>query len=151
MIVNRSAKAVSDTRQLLLDDEDFGAIMMRQTLQSIKKRKSEQTGQIKIHSVSYGDSDEEDGGTVATGAFQLSTAVALHKMHGLMSFANPTSLRWLGAAEVKFASTRGFISRAPELLIGVPKFTVNSIAQKSAKSIPPDQVDLIVENLGSIE
>ncbi|MBK7836807.1 MAG: hypothetical protein IPJ49_03775 [Candidatus Obscuribacter sp.] len=150
LIVNRSAKAVSDTRQLLLDDEDFGAIMMRQTLQSIKKRKSEQTGQIKIHSVSYGDSDEEDGGTVATGAFQLSTAVALHKMHGLMSFANPTSLRWLGAAEVKFASTRGFISRAPELLIGVPKFTVNSIAQKSAKSIPPDQVDLIVENLGQL-
>ena len=39
--MNRSAKRVSEARQLLLDDEDIAARLMRNTLSTLKTRDDE--------------------------------------------------------------------------------------------------------------
>ena len=42
LVVNRSAKRVSEARTLLLDDEDLAARLMRKTLSTLKNRSKEE-------------------------------------------------------------------------------------------------------------
>ena len=61
LVVNRSAKRVSESRELLLDDEDIAARLMRRTLSTIKNRSEVATQSARIYSISYGDSDTDIG------------------------------------------------------------------------------------------
>ncbi|MEO2047347.1 MAG: DNA sulfur modification protein DndB, partial [Pirellulales bacterium] len=61
IVVNRSAKAVSRSRELLLDDNDFAARLMRRTLSSLKERNEDNVGSARVYSFAYGDSDSDQG------------------------------------------------------------------------------------------
>lgn len=86
IIVNRSAKAITQSRELLLDDDDFAARLMRSTLSSLKDRSEDSDSKAKIFSFAFGDSDSDRGSNVATGKFEYCTAVALYKLHSIICF-----------------------------------------------------------------
>jgi adenylate kinase family enzyme len=89
IVVNKNAKRVSYSRELLLDDEDLAARMMRNTLSQLKERNKEDFSLARIYSFAFGDS-LSDADTrvseVVTGELEYSSAVALHKIHCAISF-----------------------------------------------------------------
>jgi hypothetical protein len=56
IVVNRQAKQVSKSRELLLDDEDFAALMMRRTLTCFKDRDGDSLEAARIYSFAFGES-----------------------------------------------------------------------------------------------
>ena len=91
--VNRSAKPVSASRELLLDDADLAARMMRQTLSKLKNRGEHNSGLARIYSFAFGDSDGDLGKQVVAGQLEYSSAVALYKLHSAASFGRPDAFR----------------------------------------------------------
>lgn len=85
LVVNKQAKPVSSSRELLLDDVDFAAKMMRGTLSKLKNNAES----AKIYSFAFGDSEADQGKAVVSGKLEYSSAVALHKIHAASSFAKP--------------------------------------------------------------
>lgn len=89
VVVNKNAKRISPSRELLLDDEDLAARMMRNTLSQLKDRGKDNASLARIYSFAFGDS-LSDADTrkseVVTGQLEYCTAVALHKIHCAISF-----------------------------------------------------------------
>ncbi|MDB9314132.1 DNA sulfur modification protein DndB [Spirulina sp. CS-785/01] len=80
LVVNKSAKSVSQSRELLLDDEDLAARMMRETLSKLKDRGEDKASLARIYSFAFGDNDASKQ-EVVVGQLEYTSAVALHKMH----------------------------------------------------------------------
>ena len=152
LVVNRSAKRVSESRELLLDDEDLAAHFMRRTLSSLKDRNLKQDRVAHINSISYGDSDEEKGHReVVSGRFQYSSAIAIHKIHRAISFGQAEAYTLeKNSSEVSDGRSTQNPNRPPKLLIGTDVQDYAMLPRNFGKSLPPDHLDEIIQNLGNL-
>ena len=152
LVVNRSAKRVSKSRELLLDDEDIAAHLMRKTLSTFKKRSDEQARLTRIHSISYGDSDTEVGEReVVSGQLTYSSAIALHKAHRAISFGPPEAFSFQSRPpDISDGRRTQNPNRSPMILIGTSIEDCNPLSYKSGSLLPPGQVREIVNKLGKL-
>ena len=152
LVVNRSAKRVSKSRELLLDDEDIAAHLMRKTLSTLKKRGNEQDGLTRIHSISYGDSDTEAGEKeVISGQLIYSSAIAIHKAHRAISFGHSEAFSLQeNPPDISDGRRTQNPNRSPVILIGTSVEDCNPLPYKSGSLLPPKQVHKIVNNLGNL-
>lgn len=89
IVVNKNAKRVSPSRELLLDDEDLAARMMRNTLSQLKDRGEENASLARIYSFAFGDSLSDSDtriSEVVTGQLEYCSAVSLYKVHCAIGF-----------------------------------------------------------------
>jgi hypothetical protein len=150
-VVNKSAKPVGKSRELLLNDDDLAAFMMRQTLTRLKDRPSEDANLGRICSFAFGDDDNGAGGQVNSGKLEYSSAVAIHKMHGAVGFAMPGAFSPIGAADVTDGRYVRNSTRPVDLLTGVESIgELKSISKRSAKSHSPAVTNSIVKNIGAL-
>ena len=151
LVVNRSAKRVSEARTLLLDDEDIAARLMRKTLSTLKKREEESAGLARIYSISYGDSDTELGQKeVISGQLEYSSAIAIHKIHSAISFGTDEGFRLNRFADISDGRRTRNKNRPAEILLGTKVETHSILPRNSGKLLPPNEVDEIVERLGEL-
>lgn len=151
LVVNRSAKRVSESRGLLLDDEDIAARIMRGTLSALKDRSEDQVGLARIYAISYGDSDTEIGHKeVLSGLLEYSSAIALHKIHRAISFGVEEAFKLGLFADISDGRRTRNSNRPPEILFGTNVQGLNPLRHNSGKSLPPDQVDEVVKRLGNL-
>ena len=151
LVVNRSAKRVSESRELLLDDEDIAARLMRRTLSAIKDRREDTTQSARIYSISYGDSDTEDGQKeVISGQLEYSSAIAIHKIHRAISFGVNDAFRLDRYVDVSDGRRARNRDRAPEILLGTDVEHLSTLARYAGTSLPPDQIGEIVNSLGDL-
>jgi hypothetical protein len=149
IVVNRQAKHVSKSRELLLDDEDFAAFMMRRTLTHFKDRIDD--GKIaRIYSFAFGDSETDAGSQVMAGQLEFSSAVALHKMHAATGFGLPAVFNLTRTNDV----TNGLNVRNPnrpvEILLGSGGPVLQSLSRKSAKVHTPNEVEVVTQLIGDL-
>jgi hypothetical protein len=149
LVVNKNAKQVSESRQLLLDDDDFCARMLRKTLSKLKDRGPDQVSLAKIQSISYGDS-EDVGKAVVAGQLDFSSAIALHKLHMIASFGNPAIFKWVGHADATDRRSLRNPSRPAEILTGTPLGHWHSLSRDSAMEHNPSEVEKAVSLLGDV-
>ena len=151
LVVNRSAKRVSESRELLLDDEDIAARLMRRTLSAIKDRREDPTQSARIYSISYGDSDTEDGQKeVISGHLEYSSAIAIHKIHRAISFGINEAYRLNRYVDVSDGRRTKNKDRAPEILLGTEVEHLSTVARFAGTSLPPDQIRELVDKLGDL-
>ena len=151
LVVNRSAKRVSESRELLLDDENIAARLMRGTLSALKNRDEEPAGLARIYSISYGDSDTEIGQKeVISGQLEYSSAIALHKIHRAISFGVEEAFKLGYYSDISDGRRTRNSNRPPEILFGTDVQVLNPLRFNSGKSLPPDQVDEVVKRLGDL-
>lgn len=141
LVVNKQAKPVSSSRELLLDDVDFAAKMMRSTLSRLKNN----TEGAKIYSFSFGDSDAEQGKAVVSGRLEYSSAVALHKIHAAASFAKPEAYTSLtDHSDITDGRSLKNGGRPIQILTGTPvasqypsigRWSCNELSQKDSEEI----------------
>ena len=150
-VVNKSAKPVGKSRELLLSDDDFAAFMMRRTLTKLKGRSYDNSSIARIYSFAFGDEENSGGGQVQSGRLEYSSAVAIHKMHGATGFAFPAAFGLLNTADVTDGRYARNSTRPIDLLLG-DKRTANfkAIGKRSAKSYAPEVVAAIVQQIGDI-
>ena len=150
-VVNKSAKPVGKSRELLLNDEDFAAFMMRRTLTKLKGRANLEAGAARIYSFAFGDEENGAGGQVLNGRLEYSSAVAIHKMHGAVGFALPAAFGLLGAADVTDGRFVRNSARPVDLLTGdTATASLKVIGKRSAKSHSPAVSEVIIEKIGNI-
>ena len=149
LVVNKNAKQVSESRQLLLDDDDFCARMLRKTLSKLKDRGPDQVALAKIQSISYGDS-EDVGKAVVAGQLDYSSAIAIHKLHMIASFGNPAIFKWVGHADATDRRSLRNPSRPAEILTGTPLGHWHSLTRESAMEHNPGEVEKAVSFLGEL-
>jgi len=150
LVVNRSAKPVSPARELLLDDEDFAARMMRRTLSVIKKRGDDGQGDARIYTFAYGESGSERGQGIVTGQLEYSSAVALHRLHAATAFAIPNAFSWEKHADVTDGRYVRNSERPSVLLLGTSLEHFSNLQRRSAKSHLARDADEATKLLGSI-
>ena len=151
LVVNRSAKRVSESRGLLLDDEDIAARIMRGTLSALKNRDGDQVKLARVYAISYGDSDTEIGHKeVTSGSLEYSSAITLHKIHRAISFGVPEAFKLGLYADISDGRRTRNSNRPPEILLETDVQEINPLRHNSGKSLPPDQVDEVVERLGEL-
>ncbi len=151
LVVNRSAKRVSESRELLLDDEDIAARLMRKTLSAFKERGNKPDGLARIYSISYGDSDTKLGEReVISGQLTFSSAIALHKAHRAISFGSEEAFTFENPSDISDGRRTQNPNRAPEILIGTDVEECNPLSYKSGNSLPQHQVKKVVEKLGNL-
>ncbi len=149
LVVNKSAKKVSKARELLLDDDDIAAHMMRKTLQEIKdeSKLNNDYERIKIFSINYGDSEKEfkSGGKV----YELTTAITLHKIHSAFAFTNETEFTLKQNPDVTDMRKVRFSERVVDMLSSKVHFPENLtvLSRESAKIFSPESLKIIVDNL----
>ncbi|MFH0288044.1 DNA sulfur modification protein DndB [Vibrio owensii] len=149
LAVNKNAKKVSKTREILLDDEDLAARMMRKTLTSLKDRKEDANTNARIYSFAYGDDDEANK-QVLSGKFEYSTAVFLHKLHLASSFATSDSFRFDKKVDITDGRRLKNSERASELLVGTELQEHDRIPRQSGKQFSYPEVQEIVSKLGCL-
>lgn len=150
-VVNKQAKEVSKSRELLLDDEDFAAFMMRQTLSNLKDRSGSDKPIARIYSFAYGDAEADNRSQVMSGKHEFCSAVAIHKLHLATSFGYPDCYRNLAnSSDVTDGRYVRNPSRPYDLLTGTKNAPNQPIGRKTAKSYNPDQVVSIVNKLGTL-
>jgi hypothetical protein len=149
VVVNRQAREVSKSRELLLDDEDIAAFLMRRTLSMFKGRGVDDLG-ARIFELAFGDAEADTGSQVASGQLQICTAVALHKMHGAASFGLPACYSFNKPADVTDGRNTRNPVRPMELLIGAEVPPWGSLSRRSAKNHSPKDLDKAVEVLGAL-
>lgn len=150
-VVNKSAKSVSKSRELLLNDEDLAAFMMRRTLSSLKDRSVTDIESAKIYSFAFGD--DENGGVsqVMAGQLEYCSAVALHKMHAATGFALPACFDIQKTSDVTDGRNVRNSVRPIEILAGVNEVSgFSSLGRKTGKSHSPQLLDVVVSKVGSI-
>jgi hypothetical protein len=147
-VVNRQAKQVSKSRELLLDDEDFAAFMMRRTLTEFKKRTNQ--GGARIYSFAFGDSEADAGSQVMSGQLEFCSAVAIHKMHAATGFALPPAYNLTKTADVTDGRNTRNPSRPVELLVDSEAPAMNALSRRSAKKQSPSTVDAVTALIGDI-
>lgn len=150
-VVNKSAKPVGKSRELLLNDEDFAAFMMRRTLTKLKGRSTQSSGTARIYSFSFGDEENIAGGQALAGRLEYSSAVAIHKMHSAVGFALPAAFGLVNSADV----TDGRLVRNPmrpvDLLTGYESTaSLKTIGKRSAKTHLPAITEAVVSQIGDI-
>ena len=151
LVVNRSAKRVSESRELLLDDEDIAARLMRRTLSILKNRVEDQIELARIYAISYGDSDTEvDQKEVISGQLEYSSAISLHKVHRALSFGLEKAFRLDGYDDISDGRKTRNSNRPAEILLGTSVEKHSVLPRNSGKSLPPDEVDEVVEKLGTL-
>lgn len=150
-VVNKSAKPVGKSRELLLNDEDFAAFMMRRTLTKLKGRSGQGAGTARIYSFAFGDEEGIGGGQALAGRLEYSSAVAIHKMHGAVGFAYPAAFGLIDSSDVTDGRFVRNSTRPVDLMMG-NDVTANlkSISKKSAKTHLPAIADAVVSQIGDI-
>lgn len=150
LVVNKNAKPVTESRQVLLEDEDLAAWMMRQTLSGLKGRPATDYSLSRIYSIAYGDSDTDLGKQVAHGQLEYSTAIALFKMHGTISFGRPDAFTWNSSIDITDGRNTRNSNRPAEILLGTEVEHHGSISRKSGKVFTVGDVNEIVNKLGTL-
>jgi hypothetical protein len=150
IVVNRQAKPVSKSRELLLDDEDFAAFMMRRTLTRFKDRTDDSPGAARIYSFAFGDSEADSGSQVMAGQLELCSAVALHKMHAATGFGLPAAFNLTKTADITDGRNVRNPIRPTEILTGSKGPSINSISRRSAKLHKPKEVEFITNKIGEL-
>ena len=151
LVVNRSAKRVSESRALLLDDEDIAARLLRRTLSGLKKRSEDEAELARIYSIAYEDSDMEAGQReVIRGYLQYSSAIALHKIHSAISFGLEGAFKLDDYVDISDGRRTQNKNRPGEILVGTSAGSRGILERYSGKSLPPDEVDEVVQRLGDL-
>lgn len=150
LVVNKTAKKVSQSRELLLDDEDFAARMMRTTLSKLKGRGEDESSVARIYSFAFGDSDTDLGKQVVAGQLEYTSAVVLHKMHAAAAFGVPDAFNFDQPSEITDGRRTRNSDRPAQILIGTPLQKWNSLSRMSGKYHPPDDVSVAVQLLSEI-
>jgi hypothetical protein len=149
IVVNRQAKQVSKSRELLLDDEDFAAFMMRRTLTLFKDR-VDATDTARIYSFAFGDSESDSGSQVMAGQLEFCSAVALHKMHAATGFGYPAAFNLTKTADVTDGRNIRNPSRPIEILTGSDGPTFQALSRRSAKTHTPEEVRDVTRLIGDL-
>jgi len=150
-VVNKSAKPVGKSRELLLNDEDFAAFMMRRTLTKLKDRASFGPDVGRISSFAFGDEENGSGGQVMSGRLEYSSAVAIHKMHGAVGFAMPAAFGLANVADVTDGRYVRNSARPIDLLIGDSSTeSLKVISKRSAKTHLPALAETVVSKIGDL-
>ena len=150
IVVNRQAKQVSKSRELLLDDEDFAAFMMRRTLTRFKDRTDDTATAARIYSFAFGDSEGDNGGHAMAGQLEYCSAVALHKMHAAAGFGPPAAFNLTKSADITDGRIVKNTGRPAEILIGTDGPALDSLSRRSAKTHKPDDVAIIAARIGEL-
>ena len=140
---------ISQSRYLLLDDEDFGALMMRQTLSNFKGRTEDKDTVARIYSFRYGDLDEE-GSNVQSGQLQYSSAIVLHKLQCIGAFANPKGLVLQDPADLSNGLNHRNAARPASIMLGTELERWPRLSRATAKTHSPKDVGMAVELLGGL-
>lgn len=149
-VVNKQAKEVSQSRELLLDDEDFAAFMMRQTLSIFKNRTVDSIQSARIYSFAFGDSEADNRSQVMAGQLEYCSAVALHKMHAAAGFGLPGCYSIVNPDDVTDGRKVRNPSRPIEILQGSDAIALQSLSRRSAKSHRPSDRLAVVEKVGAL-
>jgi hypothetical protein len=153
LVVNKNAKPVSQSRELLLDDEDFSARMMRETLSKLKGRGESEASIARIYSFAFGDavSEAQHRKTeVVAGQLEYTSAVALHKMHAAASFGVPAAFNLEQTQDITDGRRTQNSDRPASILIGTPLEKWSSLSRRSGKYYPPDEVQQAVQLLAEV-
>lgn len=147
IVVNKTAKKVSQSRELLLDDEDLAARMMRSTLSKLKGRGEDEATVARIYSFAFGDADADLGKQVVAGQLEYSSAVALYKMHAAVNFCNAEAFDLTQTTDITDLRRLKRSQRIGEVLIGTPLHRWTTLNRLSGKYHAPEEVDLAVQLL----
>ena len=151
LVVNRSAKPVSEARALLLDDSDIAARLTRRTLSTLKNRGEDRVELARIYTISYGDSDTEVGQKeVISGQLEYSSAIALHKVHSALSFGVEGAFRLDSYDDISDGRKTRNSNRPAEILLGTNAEKHSILPRNSGKLLPPAELDEVVEKLGTL-
>jgi hypothetical protein len=153
LVVNKTAKKVSQSRELLLDDEDFAARMMRTTLSQLKGRGEDESSISRIYSFAFGDSDADLGKQVVAGQLEYSSAAVLHKMHAAVVFGAQDAFKLDMNCDSSIITDGRRVKstdRPVLILIGTLLQKWNSLSRLSGKYHPPEDVALAVQLLSEI-
>lgn len=155
VVVNKNAKRISPSRELLLDDEDLAARMMRNSLSQLKDRGEKNASLARIYSFAFGDS-LSDADTrkseVVTGQLEYCTAVALHKIHCAISFGMKDAFNLIESGkDITHNRRTKNKERCQDLLKGTELAEKwNYYDRFSGKYHPLQQVQLAVNLLGNL-
>lgn len=149
-VVNKQAKEVSKSRELLLDDEDFAAFMMRRTLSSLKSRSAEIIEKARIFSFAFGDSEADSGSQVMSGQLEYCSAVAIHKMHAATGFSFPACFNLTRSSDITDGRYVRNPTRPIDLLTGTRAESWFALGRRTAKTRLPQDVSFAVEKIGDI-
>lgn len=147
VVVNKKAKQVSESRELLLDDEDLAARMMRETLSSLKDRGESNASVAHIYSFDYGDAVSTE---VVAGQLEYTSAVALHKMHAAVAFGMQEAFQLDQNKNVADGGKTLNSKRPAEILIGTKLDKWSSLSRRSGRYHPPEEVEEAVKLLAKI-
>ncbi|HIK11148.1 MAG TPA: hypothetical protein IGS52_12900 [Oscillatoriaceae cyanobacterium M33_DOE_052] len=153
LVVNKTAKRVSQSRELLLEDEDLAARMMRETLSKLKGRGESEASIAQIYSFAFGDSvsDAQHRKTeVVAGQLEYTSAVALHKMHAAVVFGSSTHFQVDSSNDITDQRRIKSSSRPAEILLGTPLDKWSTLSRRSGRSHPPHEVEAAVKHLANI-
>ncbi len=150
LVVNKTAKKVSESRELLLDDEDFAARMMRTTLSKLKGRGEDEASLSRIYSIAFGDAEADMGKQVVTGRLEYASAVALYKMQAAVSFGAEDAFNFESPSDITDGRRTRNNSRPTYILLGTPLEKWNSLSRLSGKYHPPADVELAVDLLSDV-
>ncbi|MGK7905424.1 MAG: DNA sulfur modification protein DndB [Hormoscilla sp.] len=147
VVVNKKAKQVSESRELLLDDEDLAARMMRETLSLLKDRGEEDASVAHVYSFDYGDAVSTE---VVAGQLEYTSAVALHKMHAAVAFGMQEAFQLDQNKNVADGGKTLNSKRPAEILIGTKLDKWSSLSRRSGRYHHPDEVEEAVKLLAKI-
>lgn len=147
IVVNKTAKKVSQSRELLLDDEDLAARMMRSTLSKLKGRGEDAASVARIYSFAFGDADADLGKQVVAGQLEYSSAVALYKMHAAINFCNADAFDLNQTTDITDLRRLKRSQRVGEVLVGTQLHQWTSLNRLSGKYHAPEEVNLAVQLL----
>jgi hypothetical protein len=150
-IVNKNAKPIGKSRELLLNDEDFSAFMMRRTLTKLKGQSKSDSNHARIFSFAFGDEENGASNQAMSGRLEYSSAVTLHKMHSATGFAIPGGFSLLNCQDITNGIYIRNSTRPKKLLTGESDFlSLNTISKQKAKSYSPALTEKIVSLLGDL-
>lgn len=147
VVVNKKAKQVSESRELLLDDEDLAARMMRQTLSLLKDRGESNASVAHIYSFAYGDAVSTE---VVAEQLEYTSAVALHKMHAAVAFGMQEAFQLDQNKNVADGGKTLNSKRPAEILIGTKLDKWSSLSRRSGRYHPAEEVEEAVKLLAKI-
>ncbi len=144
LTVNKQAISVSKSRQLLLDDEDVAARLMRRTLSKMKDRDENNHDLARVYSFAFGDADIDLN---VSSRIEFSSASLLHRIHSATCFANTGSLDLLSEKDLTDQRSLKSPSRAPEILRGRKYGDWDAIGRASGRLYSEEQISEIVSLL----
>lgn len=153
LVVNKTAKRVSQSRELLLDDEDLAARMMRETLSKLKGRGEGKSSLARIYSFAFGDTLSEyqtRKSEVVAGQLEYTSAVALHKIHSAISFGVPSAFKLEQTKDITDGRSVQNSERPASILLGTPLQKWKTLSRRSGKYHPLNEVKEAVNYLSQI-